>query len=65
MLRRFFKDERGQIGQIILIIALAIIAIAVVLAVSPPVREMMTDWLAQFRAFWDYIKAQFISSPTS
>jgi Flp pilus assembly pilin Flp len=59
MFRRFYRDQRGQIATIIMIIALAIIAIAVVIAVGAPVREMLTDFGARFTNFWAGILDRF------
>ena len=59
MLRRFFNDEEGQIAEILMIIALAIIAIAVVIAVGVPVRTMVDDFSSRITAFWSGILERF------
>ena len=59
MFRRFYRDQRGQIATIIMIIALAIIAIAVIIAVGAPVRQMLADFGSRFTSFWDGILQRF------
>lgn len=57
MLRRFYSDERGQVAQIILIVALAIIVIGVVAAVGGPLGSAVADFVDRMGKFftdlWD------------
>jgi len=40
--RRFYRDDGGQVAQVILIIALAIVAITVVVVVGTSVNTLQT-----------------------
>lgn len=59
MLRRFMRDEQGQVAEIILIIALAIVAITVVVLVGGAVDVIGDRFQAAWDQFWTWFTSVF------
>lgn len=59
MLRRFMQDEQGQVAEVILIIALAIVAITVVVVVGGAVNSLQTQFTSAWNTFWTWFRQTF------
>jgi Flp pilus assembly pilin Flp len=59
MLRRFVQDEQGQVAEVILIIALAIVAITVVVVVGGAVNSLQTQFTSAWGTFWAWFNRTF------
>jgi len=59
MLRRFMQDEQGQVAEVILIIALAIVAITVVVVVGTSINTLQTAFTSAWGTFWAWFGRTF------
>ena len=59
MLRRFLQDERGQIAEIIMYVALAIIVIGLVGVLSTLLRNQVNDFLTAAGNFFTELYRRF------
>ena len=59
MLRRFLQDERGQIAEIILYVALALIAIGVIAIVAKPIQTLVANFITWMADHFTWLRGVF------
>lgn len=58
-MHRFYRDERGQVAEIILIVALAIIVVGVVAVIGGPLGAVVADFVDNMQQFFDDLWDRF------